>query len=403
MKQFLLFACMTLTILATAQTNPTAQVLPFSENFGTSGFTSMPAGMASWNGLSGVSIKTQALAETSVSSGDATIVARTSTTNTGGSYSYTASSNTRVYIQSSSNATNGVNQIVAAINTGAATAVTISYNIEVIDNGTGRTLGSVLQYRSGTSGSWTTVASSGVEYNNSSSNKGDADDNGDIDSYNFSVLGLNANTDYQFRWAHWRSGSSGNSVGIAYDNIVIQSTGAGSLPVKFSSLDATTIDNSVSLKWLVATEENLKGYEVERSSDGRSFSKIGFVKATGQGIYSFLDINPFYSCYYRIKSIDIDGKYGFSAVAMVKSRKTMIMLKAFPTPFIKNVSIQHPTANSRSLITIFSQDGRTVKAIVPSIGTQQTDVDLSSGKAGLYIIRYNNGKGEVETLNILKQ
>src|SRR5574337_1050790 len=338
MKQFLLFVCVTLTTLATAQTNTTAQALPFSENFGTSGFTSMPAGMASWNGLSGVSIKTQALAESSAPSGDATISSRTSTTNTAGSYSYTAASNTRLYIQSSSNATNGVNQIVAAINTGAATAVTISYNIEVIDNGTGRTLGSVLQYRSGTSGTWTTVASSSVEYNNSSSNKGDVDDNGDIDSYNFSVLGLSTNTDYQFRWAHWRSGSSGNSVGIAYDNIVIQSTGAGSLPVKFSSLDATTIDNSVSLKWLVATEENLKGYEVERSSVGQSFSKIGFVKASGKGKYSVLDIKPSSSSYYRIKSVDTDGRFGFSSVAMVKSGKTMIMLKAFPTPFIKNVS-----------------------------------------------------------------
>jgi hypothetical protein len=81
----------------------------------------------------------------------------------------------------------------------------------------------------------------------------------------------------------------------------------------------------------------------------------------------------------------------------------MIVIKAFPTPFIKNVSIQHPTAVAGSAISISSEDGRIVKTIVPAIGTQQTDIDLSSSKAGLYLVRYSNGSGETETLKILKQ
>jgi len=34
------------------QTNPSAQSIPYSQNFGTTTFTSMPTGMAAWSGLS---------------------------------------------------------------------------------------------------------------------------------------------------------------------------------------------------------------------------------------------------------------------------------------------------------------------------------------------------------------
>lgn len=175
------------------------------------------------------------------------------------------------------------------------------------------------------------------------------------------------------------------------------------LPVKFQSLDARTSSNAVSLSWNVATEENLAGYDVERSLDGRTFSKIGFVAASGKGNYSFVDSKSSSVTYYRIKSVDVNGRYAFSTVALVKAGKSMIILKAFPSPFIGSLSVQHGTANAGSLITITSEDGRTIKSVVPAAGTQETKVDLSSAKAGLYLVRYNNGNGEVETLKILKQ
>lgn len=175
------------------------------------------------------------------------------------------------------------------------------------------------------------------------------------------------------------------------------------LPVKFSSLDAKEINNSVSLKWNVATEDNVSGYEIEKSADGRNYSKIGFVNADGESTYSFIDTKVSSIAYYRIKSVDVNGRYGYSTIALVKSGKSMIVLKAFPSPVIKNVSIQHPTAIAGSTISISSADGRIMKTIVPAAGMQQTDVDLSAAKPGLYLVRYNGGNGESETLKILKQ
>ena len=56
-----------------AQTNPVAQPLPYSQNFGTAGFTSLPAGVGAWNGLNGGSVNSAASAAATAPTGDATL------------------------------------------------------------------------------------------------------------------------------------------------------------------------------------------------------------------------------------------------------------------------------------------------------------------------------------------
>jgi hypothetical protein len=182
------------------------------------------------------------------------------------------------------------------------------------------------------------------------------------------------------------------------------STGQATLPVKFSAFEAKTASNGVALNWSVGTENNVSGYTIEKSTDGRSFTKIGFVSADGKSSYSFVDAQGAGAvAYYRIKSVDNDGKYNFSTVAVLRGGKYAIVLKAFPSPFVNKLTVQHGTANAGSLIAISSEDGRTIRSVVPVIGTQQTEIDLTTAKAGLYLVRYSNSNGQVETLKVLKQ
>jgi Secretion system C-terminal sorting domain len=198
------------------------------------------------------------------------------------------------------------------------------------------------------------------------------------------------------------TGTTNNTVTI--DNFATNLTESSVvLPVKFSSLDARTTNNSVSLKWTVGSEINVTGYEIEKSSDGRNFSKIGFVSAAAQTSYSFVDTKPSPVSYYRIKSVDGDGKYAYSTVTLLKAGKSTIVLKAFPSPFTNSLSVQHGTAAAGSLITINSEDGRLIKSVSPVPGTQQTDIDLSTAKPGMYLIRFAIGNNDVQTLKILKQ
>jgi hypothetical protein len=226
MKKTLLLISYYLLVIphgAHTQTLPVSQNLPYSQNFGTTSFSSFPSGVQGWNGLNGGSISTQALAEASTPTGNATISALTATTTTTGAlYGYCAGStncgNGRLYVQGSSNSTNGVNQFCVAIKMGIHSSLNISYTVEVVNIGSAASQGRVLQYRDSSLSSWSTVAGSAVVYTpGTSTNGGDADNAGDIDTFRYSLNGLTPNTTYYFRWAHWRT--SGTSVGTAYDNI----------------------------------------------------------------------------------------------------------------------------------------------------------------------------------------
>ncbi|MBK7959725.1 MAG: hypothetical protein IPK03_17575 [Bacteroidetes bacterium] len=185
-------------------------------------FTSYPAGIQGWNGISGGSVSTQALAEAANPTGNATIAAATASTSTGSIYGYNATSTTNasIYVQGSSNATNGVNQICLAIKNGTSSTLNISYLVKVINAGaSGAAQGRELMYRDSTSSTWIGIPASVAFYAPSapSNNKGDNDVLGDIDTFNLTLTGLNTNRTYYFKWIHWRT--SGTSVGTSYDDI----------------------------------------------------------------------------------------------------------------------------------------------------------------------------------------
>lgn len=174
------------------------------------------------------------------------------------------------------------------------------------------------------------------------------------------------------------------------------------LPVTFSGFYARKVSDGVSLTWNVATEINLSGYEVQRSTDGMAFSKIGFVSATNASSYNFTDSKALDAAYYRIKSIDLDGKYAYSTVIAIKGQQSGVVMKAFPMPVQNQLTIQHTTAGNNSKIEVITADGRLMKSISVAAGMQQTNVDMSSAKAGIYVVHFVNDSS-IETLKIVKQ
>ncbi|MCR4437909.1 MAG: hypothetical protein QHJ34_02550 [bacterium] len=77
--------------------------------------------------------------------------------------------------------------------------------------------------------------------------------------------------------------------------------------------------NKVTLRWTTAAESNLKGFEIERGLDGKSFQAIVFVEAAGNSSsprdYAYEDRTVFKSTgntyYYRLKLVDFDGSFAY--------------------------------------------------------------------------------------------
>lgn len=203
-----------------AQTQPSILTLPVSQNFGTTSFATMPTGFAAW-GANGGSLSSQSAAEASAPTANATMVAATATNTTGrvNGYANTGSNNGRVYIQTSGNASDGADQMVTAINTTGLVSVVVTYKLEMIIAVT-RTVGVVMQYRVGHSGTWTTVTGTNNPYSHNTTT---------LDVANASVslpAGANNQPEVQIRWATWRGTEAGGSSGIAIDDVSITASAA---------------------------------------------------------------------------------------------------------------------------------------------------------------------------------
>ncbi|MBS1917589.1 MAG: T9SS type A sorting domain-containing protein [Bacteroidetes bacterium] len=205
----LLFFIIILGQRSFAQTNPTAQSLPYSQTFGTNSFSALPAGIAVWT--PGSQQTSEVAAEASTATGDIAISARTTTTGTAGVYGYATGGNASLYIQTGTGA-NGTGQVVAAVNTGSNTSLTISYQLSRLANTSGnRTAGVSLLYRVISSSTWNTTGSVITNVNSTTNNS-------------ITIGGLTANTVYQFLWVTWTGGTNGTYIGIGLDNISIQAT-----------------------------------------------------------------------------------------------------------------------------------------------------------------------------------
>jgi len=173
--------------------------------------------------------------------------------------------------------------------------------------------------------------------------------------------------------------------------------------VRFVSLEAKKQTSGVLLTWKVHEEDRLVSYDVERSADNVKFEKIGQVAATGAGEYTYTDLRPLSGkTYYRIRSFDMDTKYGYSTVICVYGSETAVVLKAFPSIVHSQLTIQHSAAVEGTTITITNLSGKQIQTLFPVKGSRETIADLSSLHSGLYFVHFINEKGAIESLKIVK-
>lgn len=175
------------------------------------------------------------------------------------------------------------------------------------------------------------------------------------------------------------------------------------LPVSFIAVQAQKVQNGILIGWNVEGEEDVARYEVEKSTDGRSFYSLGSIPATGSPYYSFTDAHVQANSYYRVKIVDGNGRYRYSSITHFSLGKSAVVLKAFPMPVHSELTLQHPTAATHSRIVVYGADGRLIHIMKPRQGAQQTVIDMNRLRRGTYFLQYEDGKGGEETLTITKQ
>ena len=109
------------------------------------------------------------------------------------------------------------------------------------------------------------------------------------------------------------------------------------LPVIFTSLKGYLHGAYINVEWKVDNEINMKRYYIEKSTNGILFTSIGIKEVAANNrassVYVFEDKNPAggYN-YYRIKSMDINGKTEYTNVIKVFINNMKQEISIFPNP-----------------------------------------------------------------------
>lgn len=179
------------------------------------------------------------------------------------------------------------------------------------------------------------------------------------------------------------------------------------LPVSLTAFSAVKQGSTSLLNWTTATEVNNAGFDIERSADGRSFSKIGVVYSKAAGgnsneklSYSYVDASPLAGInYYRLRQVDHDGKSEYSKIEQV-SFGTASGVKVYPNPAISTVNIE---ASEGSKVSVYNMIGQRME--VRSSGSGRlTTLDVSSLSAGNYTIQVQDNTSGISShkLTIVK-
>lgn len=182
-----------------------------------------------------------------------------------------------------------------------------------------------------------------------------------------------------------------------YVALVWQCTGA--LPVTIIDLTAQKNTESVLLKWYATYETRFKKYEVERSTDGSTFYKIGEVVGRNLANYSFTDndLPNTNTIFYRLKMIDIDGQFSNSKIVSVRISDNFSNAQVYPNPAKEKlvIKLQQPLTEKSQLI-IADISGRMVMQQQVTDGQKNIDLNVNQLAPGRYFIKISNS---VELIN----
>ncbi len=184
-----------------------------------------------------------------------------------------------------------------------------------------------------------------------------------------------------------------DAAGNCYDTLAPLNCPAGIvLPVTMKSFQVKRDRGNVSVNWTTATEQNNRGFNIQRNTGG-SWETVGFVRSSalngsssGDISYSYSDINSFRGVsQYRLQQVDLDGKSTYSEIRTVRGEQQGGKTLVYPNPTRNGiVKLIFESLNSKRDIFVSDMSGRIVKQWR---GVTSDNLEITNLDPGMYMIR----------------
>ncbi len=178
------------------------------------------------------------------------------------------------------------------------------------------------------------------------------------------------------------------------------------LPITLESFSIKQT-NTNNLSWKISDDNNeLLGFEIQKSIDGINFSTIGNVPPIQfSSTYSFIDNNNSSSYFYRIKINSINGSYFFSSIIKVTNDKKVKTI-LYPNPINISTSLTfYSKENTETILNIYDVTGKKISSekVITSEGINALKPKfITELKAGQYILTIATKDSVIESITFIK-
>lgn len=167
-------------------------------------------------------------------------------------------------------------------------------------------------------------------------------------------------------------------------------------PVLFTDYKVNCSDKGASITWSTASEINSDYFAIEKNVNG-SWTTIDKVTAAGNSSvsrsYQYLDLEGGIA-QYRIKQVDKDGGFTYTAIRQTNCRTNTINVVIYPVPAndVLNVAIRTDKA-IRTELRVLDMTGRIVRrqTAILNTGNNKVVINTAGLASGEYVIRSSDG------------
>ena len=185
---------------------------------------------------------------------------------------------------------------------------------------------------------------------------------------------------------------------------------ASTLPIKSIEASATLSKNVATISWNTIGEKDMSNYLVEKSIDGKAFTKLTqqVAKNTYTASYSIVDniLNSGLS-YYRIKAVSKTGTISYSNVVKI-SPSTISNISVYPNP-VKGTTFNlqlNEIKSGKYTLSLYDALGHIVYSKEISQNGTSSVKSIEMGKhiaIGNYTLKLvGNNNGYITTINVIK-
>lgn len=193
-----------------------------------------------------------------------------------------------------------------------------------------------------------------------------------------------------------------------YSAVLLLQTATNPLPLQLIDFKGYAKNDHNELVWATNNEVNIKGFNVEASTDGLLYNKIAWVAAKGQANnnYTFKDYTAINETrYYRLAIQEANGLVTYSSVVKIdRLAVTNTSLKVFPLPNKAGhplyMQLQYHSVASAS-ITVFDNNGRNVLQQTVRLINGINNMAVNVLNTGVYKVQIRTDNNEVFTKNIV--